>query len=177
MQRSSLSQFTYAKVSAINLSIQILNHSQNIQSYLHSLLDFLVALSLYQYFYQNTHYIQDLQRLNYHFRSEKSPIPSKRIQNIIDYLSFAVYAYAARGLYEKDKFMYTLLLSLKIDMEKGAVKHEEFQMLIKGTWKILRKMNLIFKIFWVSFKVCCTLKDRELLKHREFRKNSVNWKC
>ena len=56
----------------------------------------------------------------------------KRIQNIIDYLSFEVYKYAMRALYEKDKFMYTILLSLKIDIERGTVKHEEFQFLIKG---------------------------------------------
>ena len=43
-----------------------------------------------------------------------------------------MYKYAARGLYEKDKFMYTILLALKIDLEKGIVKHAEFQCLIKG---------------------------------------------
>lgn len=64
--------------------------------------------------------------------SEKSPITSKRIQNIIEFLTFHVYKYAARGLYEVDKFMYTLLLAMKIGIDQNYVQHEEFQIFIKG---------------------------------------------
>ncbi|XP_047128116.1 dynein axonemal heavy chain 8 isoform X1 [Hydra vulgaris] len=65
-------------------------------------------------------------------KSEKSPIPAKRISNITEFLTFEVYKFAVRGLYEKDKFMFTLLLSLKIDIGKGSVKTEEFSCFIKG---------------------------------------------
>ena len=65
-------------------------------------------------------------------RSAKSPVTVKRINNIIEYLTFAVFKYTARGLYESDKFMFTLLLTLKIDMQNSKVKHQEFQTLIKG---------------------------------------------
>ncbi|KAL5009928.1 hypothetical protein ScPMuIL_012233 [Solemya velum] len=60
-------------------------------------------------------------------RSQKSPITSKRINNIIDYLTFEVFRYTARGLYEKDKFLYTILMTLKIEMAAGRIKNEEFQ--------------------------------------------------
>ncbi|KAF7256141.1 hypothetical protein EG68_07439, partial [Paragonimus skrjabini miyazakii] len=65
-------------------------------------------------------------------RSTKSPITQKRIGNIIEYLTFEVYRYTARGFYEVDKFTFTVLLTLKIAMNMGLVKSEEFQVFIKG---------------------------------------------
>ena len=68
-------------------------------------------------------------------RSQKSPIPAKRIQNIIEYLTFEVFRYTTRGLYEDHKFLFTLLLTLKIDLLEKKIRHEEFQVLIKGILK------------------------------------------
>ncbi|XP_010219892.1 PREDICTED: dynein heavy chain 8, axonemal [Tinamus guttatus] len=65
-------------------------------------------------------------------KSEKSPLPQKRISNIIEFLTFETYAYSVRGLYENHKFLFTLLLTLKIDLERGHVKNKEFHALIRG---------------------------------------------
>ncbi|KAJ3249557.1 Dynein heavy chain 5, axonemal [Chytriomyces hyalinus] len=61
-----------------------------------------------------------------------SPIPSKRIQNIIEYCTFRSFAYMSRGLYEIHKVLFVLLLALKIDIFLGKLTHEEFRCLIKG---------------------------------------------
>lgn len=69
----------------------------------------------------------------YFFRSEKSLFTSKRLLNIIEYLTFEMYRYTCRGLYEEHKFLLTLFLTLKKDLQTGHVRHQEFQVLIKGT--------------------------------------------
>ncbi len=63
---------------------------------------------------------------------QQSAITAKRIQNIIEHVTYETYAYTVRGLYEEHKFMFTLLLALKIDMHAARIKHDEFQTLIKG---------------------------------------------
>lgn len=65
-------------------------------------------------------------------KSVKSPVTSKRILNIIDYLTFEVFCYTCRGLYEKHKFLFTILMTLKIELALGRLKNEEFQVFIKG---------------------------------------------
>ncbi|NXH30788.1 DYH8 protein, partial [Myiagra hebetior] len=65
-------------------------------------------------------------------RSKKSPVAQKRISNIIEHLTFEIHAYSVRGLHENHKFLFTLLLALKIDIERGHVENREFQTLIRG---------------------------------------------
>ena len=59
-------------------------------------------------------------------------MPAKRIHNIIEYATFETFRYTCRALYEEHKFLFTLLLTLKIDTQKGNVRGEEFQSFIKG---------------------------------------------
>ncbi|KAJ3166591.1 Dynein heavy chain 5, axonemal [Geranomyces variabilis] len=65
-------------------------------------------------------------------KSSPSPIPSKRIQNIIEYCTFCAFSYIARGLYEIHKVLFVLLLAVKIDISMNKLSHEEFRCLIKG---------------------------------------------
>ena len=65
-------------------------------------------------------------------RSAKSPVNQKRIQNIIEYLTYAIHRYTCRSLYEEHKLLFVLLMTLQIDLGRERIKHAEFQTFIKG---------------------------------------------
>ena len=65
-------------------------------------------------------------------KSKATHVIEKRLANILDYLTKLIWKYTARGLYEKHKFLFTLLLALKIDMNSGHLSYTEFNLLLKG---------------------------------------------
>ncbi|KAJ8938536.1 hypothetical protein NQ318_016906 [Aromia moschata] len=98
-----------------------------------SVLYFLVvSMALVNVMYQ-TSLVQFLERFDISMaRSEKTPIVSKRIHIIIEYLTYEIYKYQSRGLYEEHKYMFVLLMCLRIDLERESITHEEFENFIKG---------------------------------------------
>ncbi|XP_019712193.1 dynein heavy chain 8, axonemal [Hippocampus comes] len=89
-------------------------------------------------------------------RSEKSAKTSKRIANIIEYLTYEVFRYTVRGLYENHKFIFTMLMALKIDLQNGRIQHSQFQILIKGGAALDLKacppkpFNWVLDIVWLN---------------------------
>ena len=65
-------------------------------------------------------------------KSKPTHIIEKRIVNIEDYLTKSVWKYTSRGLYEKHKFLFTLLLALKIDLSTEKITYQEFLIFLKG---------------------------------------------
>lgn len=52
--------------------------------------------------------------------------------SVLLFQTFDVFKFISRGFYEKHKYLFTLLLTLKIDLEKEYITFEEFQTFIKG---------------------------------------------
>lgn len=65
-------------------------------------------------------------------KSTKSNNTEERINNILKYLTYEIWAFTSRSLYERHKQLYTLLLAIKIDYNKGIITHEEFLAFVKG---------------------------------------------
>lgn len=70
-------------------------------------------------------------------KSIKSSVTEERIQNILQYLTYEVWNFTMRSLYERHKPLFTLMLAMKIDCHKNQITHEEFMTFIKGIYFFL----------------------------------------
>jgi len=49
-------------------------------------------------------------------------MPSKRIHNIIEYMTYEIYLYIQRGLFERHKIIFALMLTNKVLVSAGKIK-------------------------------------------------------
>ena len=55
-------------------------------------------------------------------KAERASLASKRVENIIETMTYITYRYINRGLYEKDKLTFILICTLKILVTAGLLK-------------------------------------------------------
>lgn len=65
-------------------------------------------------------------------KSTKSNNTDERIKIILGYLTCEVWVFTSRSLYERHKQLFTLMLAIKIDYNKGNITHDEFMAFVKG---------------------------------------------
>jgi dynein heavy chain len=54
-----------------------------------------------------------------------APIQKDRVNNIIEKLTFKVYQYISRGLFERDKVTFKLMVSMKIQIKAGLLEQKD----------------------------------------------------
>ncbi|XP_054290039.1 dynein axonemal heavy chain 8-like [Macrosteles quadrilineatus] len=139
-----------------------------------SILYFLIVdMSMVNCMYQ-TSLVQFLERFDISMaKSEKSLVAQKRINFIIDYLTYEVFKYKCRGLYESHKYMFTLLLTMKVDLQRKAITHEEFQNFIKGGSALDLNACPAKPCKWITDSVWLNLVQLSTLPHFKFILNQV----
>ncbi|XP_056247105.1 dynein axonemal heavy chain 8-like [Seriola aureovittata] len=115
-------------------------------------------------------------------RSEKSSKTQKRIRNIIEYLTFEVFRYTVRGLYENHKFIFTLLVALKIDLQNNKIEQNKFQILIKGGAALDLKTCPIKPYSWILDMIWLNLVELSKLPQftnilNQVSHNGKHWKA
>jgi len=65
-------------------------------------------------------------------RSDKAAMPSKRINNIIEFMTYSIYAYIQRGLFERDKITFALMMTNKILVSAGKIEDRQVNVFLKG---------------------------------------------
>ncbi|CAM9799127.1 unnamed protein product [Ectocarpus fasciculatus] len=65
-------------------------------------------------------------------KAEKASLSSKRVSNIIETMTYLVYRYINRGLYEQDKLAFVVLVTLKIMITAGLLKSSDMTSFLRG---------------------------------------------
>uniref|UniRef100_A0A8C6IVA1 Uncharacterized protein n=1 Tax=Melopsittacus undulatus TaxID=13146 RepID=A0A8C6IVA1_MELUD len=91
-------------------------------------------------------------------RSQKSQITAKRVVYVIEHLTYEVFKYTVRGLYENHRFLFTLLLALKVDLQAKKISYSEFETLIKGNFSkkssACKLLNSDFAVLYILMVAC-----------------------
>lgn len=114
-------------------------------------------------------------------KSARSNITEERIIIILRYLTYEVWAFTSRSLYERHKSLFTLMLAIKIDYFKGVINYVEFMSFIKGGASLdlnavtPKPFKWILDITWLNLVEISKLKPFvDILKKIE--NNEREWK-
>lgn len=114
-------------------------------------------------------------------KSARSNITEERINIILRYLTYEVWAFTSRSLYERHKLLFTLMLAIKIDYHKQYINHTEFMSFIKGGASLdlnavtPKPFKWILDITWLNLVEISKLKPfNDILKKIE--NNEREWK-
>ncbi|KAL4465245.1 hypothetical protein ABPG74_001959 [Tetrahymena malaccensis] len=64
--------------------------------------------------------------------SEKAQLPSARVKNIISFLTFHVYRYVNRGLFEIDKITFIIMMAFKILITSSKISNSDISLFLKS---------------------------------------------
>merc|ERR1711904_586023 len=85
--------------------------------------------------------------------SEKCQPTSKRVDKIIQFLTYQVYRYMNRGLFERDKLMFQLMVTIKIMVVAGQLSGADVSIFLKGGSALDVKAERSNPFKWMSDKI------------------------
>lgn len=114
-------------------------------------------------------------------KSARSNVTEERINIILRYLTYEVWAFTSRSLYERHKLLFTLMMAIKVDFFKGVINYTEFMSFIKGGASLdlnavtPKPFKWILDITWLNLVEISKLKPfNDILKKIE--NNEREWK-
>lgn len=135
----------------------------------------ITSMTMVNVMYQ-TSLVQFLERFDVSLeRSDKTPITQRRIQFIIDYMTYEIFKYKSRGLYEVDKFMFVLMMCLKIDINRGHITQEEFHNFIKGGAALDLNACPVKPARWITDMTWLNLVELSKLRHFQYILQQVSY--
>eukprot|EP00929_Paragymnodinium_shiwhaense_P087549 TRINITY_DN476_c0_g6_i1.p1 TRINITY_DN476_c0_g6~~TRINITY_DN476_c0_g6_i1.p1 ORF type:complete len:3651 (-),score=1240.57 TRINITY_DN476_c0_g6_i1:538-10725(-) len=122
--------------------------------------------------------------------SQKCQPTSKRVHAIIDYLTYQVYRYMNRGLFERDKMMFKLMFTLKIMSVDGIISGSDISIFLKAGSSLDIKSERPNPFKWLPDKVWLNVLQlsrqafgtdnilffREIVDFMQRPGNDLNWR-
>lgn len=91
----------------------------------------IIELSLISWMY-NSSLAQFLELFDYSIDNSEKGHPQKRVETIIKYLTYHVYRYVNRGLFERDKVTYKLMCCFNIMLREVKINGADIAIFLKG---------------------------------------------
>ncbi|KAA0176015.1 hypothetical protein FNF27_02407 [Cafeteria roenbergensis] len=91
-----------------------------------------VDMSLVNVMYQTS--LDQFVQLFHHAISDapKHKLTNKRVRNIIDEMTYTVYRYINKGLYERHKLLFVLIVTLKVLVREGRLEQADVGLFLRG---------------------------------------------
>lgn len=129
-----------------------------------------ITLQLSGWMY-NCSLVQFLEQFDHSVRnSEKSQAASKRVEKIIEHLTYQVYRYVNRGLFERDKMMFKLMVALKNMVVAGELTNGDVSVFLKAGSSVDKNVERPCPFRWMQDRAW--LNAMELTRHA-FGPNSL----
>ena len=87
--------------------------------------------------------------------SKKAQLPKERVENIVSCLTYKVYRYISRGLFERHKIMFKLMMATKILIKDGKLTAGDVGLLLKAGGGIddrTKPFNWMEQKQWLNLK-------------------------
>jgi dynein heavy chain len=115
----------------------------------------IVEMSLVNWMY-NTALSQFIELFEWSIlNSKKAQLPKERVENIVSTLTYRVYRYISRGLFEAHKIMFKLMMATKILIKDGKLTPADVGLLLKAGGGIddrTKPFNWMEQKTWLNLK-------------------------
>ena len=102
----------------------------------------------------------------------------QRVRNLTDSITYQVFQYTTRGLFEQDKQIFTIQMTFQILMMNNQVSPTELDFLLRfpTTPNVTSPLDFISNTGWGALKVLTSMNDFKNLD-RDIENNSKRWKA
>lgn len=108
---------------------------------------------------------------------EAKELAEKRLNNLVDSITYCIFVYTTRGLFEKDKMVFTMLMTLQILLIKEDITQQEIDFLLRYPVVVENKspMDFLNDLSWAGVQLLVKMENfRDLDK--DMMSSAKRWK-